>query len=122
MKKFLLILSIFLVGCSNQPGTTYHISSPSDEESWPYPFVIYDGQTYKLTGEKVEEDFKGEKLGEVKRNIVNMDVDENLVEMNFDSTGLNTETPLYANIKEKDSILYEENGEYYLAKKVEGFE
>ncbi|QFT87531.1 hypothetical protein FIU87_02605 [Bacillus sp. THAF10] len=105
---------IFTVGCS-----TNKVYQPplmiNEEASWAHEFVIVNGISYVITTEEVNPSEVGERLGEVKRNIVDMDTDPNLTETDFDSNSLNPGTALYTHKNDQQSILYKINNTYYLA-------
>ncbi|CAG9620444.1 hypothetical protein [Sutcliffiella rhizosphaerae] len=108
-------LFIFIiVGCApnniqqNQVITT-------KEASWPYEFVIVDGESYQLTREEVDEIEVGELLGMVKRNIVDMDTDSSLAEKDFDSNFLKAGTEIYTHNGSNNSILYKSKHTYFKA-------
>lgn len=109
-----ILVPLTLFGCSSPVRNSL---STFEEKSWAYEFVIVNNTTYELTGDKVDEDFKGEKIGKVKRNIVDMDVEHNLVEMNFDSNALDIGTKLYLFKEDEDRILFEKHGEFFVAVK-----
>ncbi|WKA55001.1 hypothetical protein [Planococcus shixiaomingii] len=118
MKKsiagFMILLVLFVMAsCSGTP-----ISLPgSSEASWAYPFVKYEGASYEVTNEKVPKEDVGELLGEVKRNVSDMDTAENYVESDFDSVGLNSGAKLFT-LKQNssDKIVYEQDGKYFIAR------
>ncbi|TWT02526.1 hypothetical protein [Planomicrobium sp. CPCC 101079] len=117
MKKSLAgvgtVLMLFvLAACSEVPFTLN-----GSEASWAYSFVKYDGISYELTDEEAAEEEVGELLGEVKRNVVDMDTVVNYVETDFDSNELNPGAKLFA-MKESgdDEIIYERYGKYFIAR------
>lgn len=118
MVLILVFLSLSLVGCNNDHEIRTNDSNNPDEASWAYRFIKYNDVSYQITNQEVEKSYVGEKIGEVKRNIVDMDVDENVVEVNFDTNELDVGTPLYINKKNKNTILYEVNKMYYIAEKM----
>ncbi|WP_226669842.1 hypothetical protein [Metabacillus litoralis] len=121
MKHFLLFLMCVLMtfslfGCSSQRNHSFSTAT-LEEKSWAYEFVIVNNTTYEVTNKKVDEASKGDKIGEVKRNIVDYDVNENLTEMDFDSNSLNIGTQLYYFIEDEARILFEKEGEFFVAVK-----
>ncbi|KMJ57234.1 hypothetical protein AB685_17690 [Bacillus sp. LL01] len=118
MKKTLLalfILSITLSGCINtkEPIITIH----SEEASWAYEFVNVNGSSYQLTHQEAEESAKGELIGIVQRNIVEIDTEEEVEERHLDSNALAPGTPLYIHTENSSAILYEVEGTYFIAEK-----
>jgi hypothetical protein len=120
MKKTLFGCMLLIVICSILSGC----SSSHSTASWVYPFVIVNGVSYGVpaTNDEVIEVNKsevGNKIGAVKRNVVNMDTGASkYVQKNFDSNILKKGTPLYQYSKDNNAIIYENNGKFYLAKKV----
>ncbi|MGI2328491.1 hypothetical protein [Planococcus sp. YIM B11945] len=96
------------------------ISFGNSEASWAYAFVKYDGISYEITVEKVAEHEVGELLGEVKRNMADMDTVSNYVETDFDSNELDPGTRLFA-LKESNphEIVYERDGASFIARNTE---
>lgn len=118
MVLILLFLSLTLIGCTNENEVRTNYSNSSEEASWAYRFVKFNDVSYQITDKEVEKSLVGEKIGEVKRNIADMDVEENVVEVNFDTNELDVGTPLYKNKENDKTILYEINKKYYIAEKM----
>lgn len=117
LKKTILIsfLSLTLVSCAS---TTEPILTESTEEaSWAHEFVRVDDTSYQLTQREAEESVKGDIIGKVQRNIVDMDTDEELVEQHLDSNSLPPGTALYKHTQNNGIILYELDDKYYIAEK-----
>jgi hypothetical protein len=116
LKNIIVLFSLMiLVACNHE--TTYKNPEvlTTSEASWAYEFVKVDNQSYQLTNEEVDKEIVGEFIVEVKRNIVDGDTNPNLNEGNFDSNSLTPGTKLYKNLEDKESIIYEINGQYFKA-------
>lgn len=116
---YLILFLIFLVGCNHgtSEGTTLEEEGNAGTTSWAFKFVKYNDISYELTSIEVNERNVGEKIGEVKRDLTDLDTAGKLNEVNFDAAGLPKGTPLYKSKKSKDAIIYKENNTYFIAKK-----
>ena len=122
MKKWLVLIVFICVmailsACSNQAVAPSAVSDTQEEASWAYAFVKVAGVSYEITDEEVPSDQVGELLGEVKRNVVDMDTKESYVETDFDSNELLVGTKLFASPAGEDYVIYEQHGKYFKAKK-----
>lgn len=90
------------------------------QTSWANSFVEYNGIGYEITDEEVPEEAVGELLGEVKRDVSNMDTAADYSGQDFDSNELDVGTKLFA-LKEIDNdiIVYEKAGAYFIARNTE---
>lgn len=112
---FIAFLSLILLGCAS---TIEPILTESTEEaSWAYEFVQVDETSFQLTQREAKENVKGDLIGEVQRNIVDMDTDEELVEQHLDSNSLPPGTALYKHTENNNFILYELDDQYFIAEK-----
>ncbi|WEG14749.1 hypothetical protein PU629_10535 [Pullulanibacillus sp. KACC 23026] len=112
---YLVIIPISLIGCSSS------ITGSGSSASWSYSFVVVNGVHYGVSDKdsEVQPSEVGQKLGKVKRNVVNMDAGaSNGVLKNFDSNYLDKGTKLYEDKLDTHAIVYEKEGKYYLAKGV----
>lgn len=115
---YLIALFVFILnGCVSSSEPTH------SSASWAYPFVKVYGESYEApindNDKEVSESYVGKKIGVVKRNVESMDAGPNkYVEKNLDSNFLNKGTPLYEDKKDKNAIIYEKNGKFYLTTKV----
>ncbi|MCA1321616.1 hypothetical protein LC085_17050 [Bacillus tianshenii] len=118
MKKIAMIVMMcfMMIGCAPEQNMNKEQSS-GEEESWAYEFVKYNGANYEVTSTEATEDVKGEKLGEVERNIVDMDVEGESEEVDFDSNSLEVGTPLYQHTENSESLLYEMDGKLFILEK-----
>lgn len=112
MKKWLVLIvfisvTAILSACSNL----------QEEASWAYAFVKVDGVSYEITDEEVPSDGVGELLGEVERNVVDMDTEASYIETNFDSNELPVGTRLFASPTGEDVVIYERFSKYFKAQK-----
>lgn len=119
MKTFLSLLLIifFISACSQPEKADTQTDTSQNEASWAYAFVKYDGISYELTEEEISIVQLGEPIGEVKRNVVDMDTVENYSETDFDSNELPVNTKLFTAKDTAKHIIYERNGKYFIAKK-----
>lgn len=108
-------LTLTLIGCASTKEPI--LTETSEEASWAYEFVRVDNTSFQLTKKEAEESVKGDLIGEVQRNIVDMDTDEELVEQNLDSNSLPPGTALYKHTENNSIILYELDNKYYIAEK-----
>ncbi|TYS67829.1 hypothetical protein FZC76_14820 [Sutcliffiella horikoshii] len=119
MKKALLItfLSLILTGCASTEDSV--TTETTEEASWAYEFVKVNSYSYMITKEEVDKSVKGDLIGEVQRNIVDLDTAEDLEERHLDSNSLPPGTALYNPTENNNIILYELNGRYYIAERRE---
>ncbi|MGD6777580.1 hypothetical protein [Sutcliffiella horikoshii] len=117
LKKTIVItlLSLSLVGCASTKEPI--LIDSTEEASWAHEFVRVDETSFQLTQIEAEESAKGDLIGKVQRNIVDMDTDEELVEQHLDSNSLPPGTALYKHTENSSNILYELDGKYYIAEK-----
>ncbi|NLP52553.1 hypothetical protein [Bacillus sp. RO1] len=117
MKKALLItiLSLILAGCTSTEDSV--ITETTEEASWAYEFVKVKESSYLITREEADESAKGDLIGEVQRNIVDLDTAQNLEERHLDSNSLPPGTALYKHTKNTNIILYELSGKYFIAER-----
>ena len=117
MKSTILItfLTLALVGCASTKEPI--LTKKTEEASWAYEFVRVETTSFQLTQKEAEENVKGDLIGKVQRNIVDMDTDEELVEQHLDSNSLPPGTALYKHTKNSSIILYELDDKYYIAER-----
>ncbi|WP_345239384.1 hypothetical protein [Pontibacillus salipaludis] len=116
---YLILFLLILVGCNHQTSeeTTFDEEGNAGTTSWAFKFVKYNDISYELTNIEVNESNVGEKIGEVKRDLTDLDTTGKLNEVDFDAAGLPEGTPLYKSKESKDTIIYKENNTYFIAKK-----
>ncbi|WP_404447668.1 hypothetical protein LG307_02485 [Sutcliffiella horikoshii] len=112
---FIAFFSLTLVGCASTKEPI--LIESTEEASWAYEFVRVDEISFQLTQKEAEESAKGDLIGEVQRNIVDMDTDEELVEQHLDSNSLPPGTALYKHTENNNFILYELDDKCYIAEK-----
>ncbi len=117
VKKTILItfLSLTLASCASTKEPI--ITESSEEASWAYEFVRVNDTSYQLTQKEAEKSVRGELIGEVQRNILDLDTSEELVEQHLDSNYLPPGTALYNHTENSNIILYELDKKYYIAEK-----
>ncbi|QSS98815.1 hypothetical protein IMZ31_11940 [Pontibacillus sp. ALD_SL1] len=116
---YLILFLFFLVGCIHQTSeeTTFDEEGNVGTTSWAFKFVKYNDISYELTSIELNESNVGEKIGEVKRDLTDLDTTGKLNEVDFDAVGLTKGTPLYKSKESNDAIIYKENNIYFIAKK-----
>ncbi|KGP91993.1 hypothetical protein N780_15700 [Pontibacillus chungwhensis BH030062] len=116
---YLILFLFFLVGCNDETSEeiTFNEEGSAGTTSWAFKFVKYNDISYELTGVEVNESNVGEKIGEVKRDLTDLETSGKLNEVDFDAAGLPKGTPLYKSKWNKDVIIYKENNTYFIAKK-----
>ncbi|MCG1023587.1 hypothetical protein [Sutcliffiella horikoshii] len=112
---WIIFFSLVLAACASTKEPI--LKGSSEEASWAYEFVRVKETSYKLTQKEAEEGTKGDLIGEVQRNIVDMDSAEESVEQHLDSNSLPHGTALYKHTGSKSIILYELEDKYYIAEK-----
>ncbi|MCM3618274.1 hypothetical protein M3936_11860 [Sutcliffiella horikoshii] len=117
LNKTLLItfLAFTLAGCISTKEPV--IIETTEEASWAYEFVRVNETSYQLTKKEAGESVKGEPIGEVQRNIVDLDTADDLVEKHLDSNSLPPGTSLYKHTDNRNLILYMLGGKYYIAER-----
>ncbi|MEA3318551.1 MAG: hypothetical protein U9Q88_00895 [Bacillota bacterium] len=117
LKRPILItfLSLSLVGCASTKEPI--LTKSTEEASWAYEFVRVQETSFQLTQKEAENSVKGDLIGKVQRNIVDMDTAEELIEKHLDSNSLPPGTALYKHTKNNNFILYEWKDKYYIAEK-----
>ena len=103
------------MGCASTKETI--LKETSEEASWAYEFVRVNETSFQLTNREAKESAKGDFMGEVQRNVVDMDTDEELIEQHLDSNSLPPGTSLYKHTENNSIILYELDNKYYIAER-----